>query len=203
MKVLGLLTLVGVVGLSTMTSVAGDWAVWRGEKGDGISSETTWNPRAIKKLKIKWEAQLGKGYSAVSVVSGRVYTMGNTGKVDVVHCLDEKTGKTVWTFDYPCKQGNYKGPRATPAIVGGKVYTLSREGRAYCLDAAFGKEIWKKDLIAMGAKNITWGISSTPLLVKGVVYYNAGESGIALNATSGVKVWASKGKGGYAVPTVL
>jgi outer membrane protein assembly factor BamB len=202
MKVSKLMIAIGYGVLTTMTVTAGDWAVWRGPKSDGISAEKTWNPLAVKNLKTKWEAQVGAGYSSVAVSGGNVYTMGNTGKSDVIYCLDEKAGKKVWNFDYPCKQGRFKGPRATPVVVDGKVYTLSREGDAYCLDAKSGKEVWKNNLLGLGAKNIKWGLSSAPLVTDGMVIYNAGANGIALNAKTGKKVWTSSGQGGYAVPTI-
>ena len=149
MNVSKLMVAIGCGVLTSMTVTAGGWAVWRGPKSDGISAEKTWNPTAVKSLKTKWEAQVGKGYATVTLSNGNVYTMGNTGGTDVIYCLNEKTGKPVWKFDYRCKEGKFKGPRATPVIVDGKVYTLSREGHVYCLDAKSGKEIWKNNMMSL------------------------------------------------------
>lgn len=195
---------VAMIGLAVSVAVsAADWPVWRGEKGNGISSESAWNPKAINALTIKWSIDLGRGYSAVSTQGGRAYTMGNKQDNDTIYCLDTANGKVIWTHSYSCKQGSYKGPRATPVVVDGSVYTLSREGLALCLDAEKGTVTWSKNLIdEFNITNLKWGLSSTPVIAMGAVMYNAGESGIALDAATGAKLWGSGGKGSYAVPVV-
>src|SRR6185503_4848978 len=62
-------------------------------------------------------------------------------------CLDAKTGKEIWKYEV---ERTYKisypgGPRCTPSVDGGKVYSLGAEGDLVCLDAGSGSVIWSKD----------------------------------------------------------
>src|SRR5210317_1104906 len=92
------LVCVTVISMAVCSAVtAADWPVWRGANGDGISSESGWNPKAVKPLNIKWSIELGRGYSAVSTHSGRAYTMGNKKNEDTIYCLDAGNGKVIWT----------------------------------------------------------------------------------------------------------
>ena len=82
-------------------------------------------------------------------------------------CLDETTGKVLWKVEYDCPyQISYPGgPRCTPLVSGGKVYTLGAMGNLYCLDAKTGKELWKVDFKeAYKAKPAIWGFAAHPIL---------------------------------------
>ena len=189
---------------SMCLSFASDWARWRGPEGNGISSETDWKPQALAAPKFLWKARLGEGYSCVSVAEKRLYTMGNQDGNDLVYCLDAVTGKEAWKHAYPCAPGGrgYQGPRATPVVDGGLVYTLSNEGHAFCLEAATGKVKWQKNLQRdLRTENVTWGFAGSALVVGDAVYYNAGAGGVALNKTTGNKIWdGGGGQGGYSTP---
>jgi len=181
---------------------ASDWGRWRGPDGTGISTEKGWRPQALAAAKVRWKASLGKGHSCMAVVGKRLYTMGNPGNTDIVYCLDSETGKEIWKHAYPCGQGNFEGPRATPVVDGDLVYTLSREGLALCLEAETGKVQWQKNLIKdFSAANITWGFAGSPLIVDKAVVYNARASGLALDKRTGEKIWeGGGGQCGYAAP---
>ncbi len=179
-----------------------DWPVWRGVSADGVSTEKGWKPAGIKKK--LWERRVGKGYSAISVVGDKIYTLGNIKGEDNVLCLDAATGKVVWTFKYASPgKGGYAGPKATPVVCDGRVYTLSDGGLAHCLDAATGRKIWSADLSTFGVKPPTWRCAGSPLVVGGTVYFNVGDHGVALRCKDGKKLWASPGVGGYATPVLL
>jgi len=67
-----------------------------------------------------------------------------------VLCLDERDGSVVWEYKYFCPYTDLSyatGPRATPLVAGGKVYTLGAVGNLLCLDAAKGTLLWSKDLV--------------------------------------------------------
>jgi outer membrane protein assembly factor BamB len=196
---------VGAVAFTTTLAQAGDWPVYRGPNRDGISAETGWSTQwDASGPKEAWRAQIGTSFCIVSVVNGKVYTMGNAEDTDTVWCLDEKTGKEVWKFSYPCKLDpkNFEGgPTATPTIDGGKVYTFSRYGHVYALDAATGKEIWTKHAVNDGgAARPTWGFSGSVLVAGDLAIVNAGATGLALNKNTGEIVWKSAGTGGYSTP---
>jgi outer membrane protein assembly factor BamB len=131
--------------------------------------------------------------------------MGNSGNRDIVYCLDVKDGETVWTFSYDCRLGQYPGPRATPSVDEGRVYTLSQEGHLFCLNAKNGKVVWKAHLVDdFGMRPPTWGFAGSPVIERDLLILNAGVAGIALDKKSGNKVWASKpGIGSYAAPVLF
>ena len=73
-------------------------------------------------------------YSSAAVADGKV-VLG--GRDKIVHCLDAKTGKAVWTFATNARVDS------SPAISGGRVYIGSNDGRLYVLDLASGKKVWE------------------------------------------------------------
>ena len=183
-------------------SAYGDWPRWRGPSGNGISKKTDWNPASLgNRTKIQWKASIGYGFSSITVADGYVYTMGNNRKEDVVYCLDVDNGKEVWTFSYECGLGQYAGPKATPAVDDGRVYTLSQEGHLFCLNAKNGKVIWDAHLVKdFGARPPTWGFAGSPIVEGDLLILNAGSEGLAVDRKTGKKVWGTSGVGGYAAP---
>jgi len=184
---------------------ADDWPIWRGPHANGISTETGWNPLAVKGgVKKLWAKQLGRGYSSVSVKSGLLYTMGNKDGNDIVYCLDALTGEQKWKYSYPCDPGKYAGPRATPVVDGGRVYTMSREGLVICFDAKSGKVIWRTDANKeTHNKVIRWGYASSAVTDDELLLLNIGEHGVALDKASGKVKWRSQGKAGFATPVLF
>ena len=181
-----------------------DWPIWRGSDHDGISKETGWDAAALKDgAKIKWKASVGIGFSAVSVAGGKAYTMGNIDDTDYIYCFDAETGEKIWSYTYaePVEPfgRNYKGgPNATPVVDGGKVYTISKTGKIFCLNADTGKEIWKK---AITVEKPRWGHSGSALIVDDMVVFNAGTLGMAFKKATGEAVWQSGDElTGYATP---
>ncbi len=187
--------------------VASDWPQWRGANADGIATDKTWNPSAVAKGKVLWKKDTGVGYSSVTVVKERVFAMGNAGGSDQVFCLNAADGTEVWKYTYPCESSKrYPGPRSTPAVdvQGAKVYVLSREGEVHCIDAAKGDRKWKKSIKSeLGAQPPKWAFSSSPRVVGNMLLINEGEKGLALDKSTGAKIWSGgSGVGGYSSPVV-
>ena len=183
-----------------------DWPQWRGPNGDGISQETDWNAAAVKApANITWQKKIGSGYSAVSIAGNGLYAMGNSGDEDTVFCLDPETGATRWEHSYACAGGSYPGPRATPLVDGGLVYTVSRQALVLCLDATSGAVKWQRDLGAeQGARAPKWGHAASPVIEGNMLLLNACVSGVALDKKTGATIWASeRGICGYASPVVF
>lgn len=192
--------------LPALPVLADDWPQWRGPRRTGHSAEKGWlarwpatGPRRL------WSARVGEGYSSVAVAGGRLYTLGNSGGKDSVVCLSADTGKVLWRSSYPCGGGDYSGPRATPDVDGGNVYTLSREGLALCLDAVNGKVIWRNDLRrSVRAALPRWGFAGSPLVFGNRVIYNVGTHGTALDKKTGKLLWQTGGgAAGYASPVAF
>ena len=134
---------------SITTVVAADWPSFRGPTRDGKSAETiAWPENGPKQL---WKINVGIGHSALTVVGDRACTMGNTDDIDTIFSIDVATGKIVWRHSYPCNEKvgikNYDGPFATPTVANGVVYTLSRKGDVFALDARDGNVIWAHNIM--------------------------------------------------------
>ncbi|MBI3919793.1 MAG: PQQ-like beta-propeller repeat protein, partial [Armatimonadetes bacterium] len=176
-----------------------DWPQYRGKNRDGISTEKSWlgqwpgeGPKTL------WKASVGVGFSAVSVSNGRAITMGNTQDVDTVYCFDALTGRELWRHSYPClnRPNLYEGgPNSTPTVSDVHVYALSRTGQLFCLEAASGKPVWKKDLQAdFAAPMPDWGFTCSPLVVGNMLVVEVGAQGasvVAFKKATGEVLWKS------------
>src|SRR5689334_7934066 len=106
---------VGVL-LTTIAAPAGadDWPQWRGANRDGVWRETG----IIEKFKSsqltpKWRVEIGSGYCGPTVANGRVYVMdliSRPASKERVHCFDEASGKTLWSYEYECPYGRVQYP---------------------------------------------------------------------------------------------
>lgn len=191
--------------------VAADWPQWRGVNRDGLSTETGWQVSWPENGPAQlWRESVGEGYSGVSVVGERVYTVGNTEGIlkstDSVWCLDATTGKTVWKYSYSSKPGAYPGPRSTPTIDGDALFTLSRHGELFCLDVADGGVKWQKDLrndCGIGDEPNHWGLACSPLIVGDTVILDLGKV-LVLNKTTGDLLFAMGDDApGFSSPVLL
>ena len=191
----------------TATAPAADWPCWRGPDRNGISGEKGLDFASLKGGgDVLWTAEVGKGYSSVSVSRGRAFTMGSDGERERVIALDEATGRMLWDESWPRKpSGGYPGPRATPVTDGTNVYAIGQFGDVVALDAATGRTVWKANLEAdLGTQLPTWQYSGSPVIHGPLLLVNAGDGGGALNRSNGRKAWASKpGVCGYATPVVF
>ena len=194
----------------TAASMAADWPEWRGPNRDGVSEEKIgWLEGDMKEV---WRMPFGDGFSAVSVVGERAYTMTSDSENEYAVCLNALTGDEIWRERtdslYKDSMGG-DGPRATPAVVDGAVYTISGNGKVYALSAETGDAIWMRDMISeFGGQLPRWGYSGSPLVIGDLVYVEpGGDSGkcfAALNKADGETVWtAYTSKPGYATPAVM
>jgi outer membrane protein assembly factor BamB len=190
---------------------AADWPQFLGPNRDGTSTEsnlsTTWpaeGPRVV------WQAQVGQGFSGPVAAQGRLVLFHRLEDKEVVDCRDAKTGNDVWKFAYPTHYqddfGFDEGPRATPAIVDGKVYTMGAEGAVHCVDFQTGREIWSVDCKKeFAAPKGFFGMACSPLVEGDIVLLNVGgsdDSGIvALDKMTGKLRWKkTKHEAGYSSP---
>jgi len=192
-------------------AMADDWPMYRGPNHDGISRETDWKADwGDTGPKVIWKASVGTGSSSVTTSDGKAYTMGNHGKEereqkDTVYCFDAATGATVWKHTYPCPllPKYYEGGTlATPTVDGDVVYTVSKMGDLFCLDAATGKVRWEQQLHRkLGYMPPTWHFSGSPLVEGEKLILNIGSAGVALNKQTGELLWENgKDACGYATP---
>ena len=181
------IVILGLLGsLHSYSTSATDWPQYRGPERNGISTEATWFPNWPEGAtpKVGWRAQVGKGHAAVSVAGERAVTTGWDGERDHVFCFEVATGKVVWQESYPCKSIlQWPGPRATPTIHQGRVYTLGQHGQLRAWELATGKLVWQRDLPEKYNPDVDYGFCWSPLIVSA----DAGQKGedlLILNAGS-------------------
>jgi outer membrane protein assembly factor BamB len=200
-----------------LTSSAGralDWPQWLGPERDGVWRETG----LVTKFpaggpKVLWRRPIGTGYSGPAVAGGRVYVMdrkrpkdaggkpvrptraGIPGKERTL-CLSASDGKLLWKDEYDCPYTiSYPaGPRTTPLVRGGRVYTLGAMGHLRCLDADTGKPRWSRQLTKDYRLDSppVWGFAAHPLLDGDLLYCLVGGKGsavVAFHKDTGREVW--------------
>lgn len=191
---------------------ADDWPQWHGPQRDGIWREKGLLDRFPKDgPKILWRADVGGGFAGPAVAQGRVFLLerrgdrlakgkeapgkdGLPGK-ERVACFDAATGKPLWHHEYDCpyRINIPNGPRATPTVAEGKVYTLGAMGDIHCLDAAKGDVLWHNNLLAeYKTRPPVWGYSSHLLVTADLVVSLAGGEGtgvVALDRNTGKEKW--------------
>ncbi|TDI82551.1 MAG: hypothetical protein E2O78_09540 [Caldithrix sp.] len=189
-----------------------DWPQWRGPNRDGISSEKgllkTWPEGGPK---ILWRAASGDGYSAMSVVEGRLYTIYGRNADELVVCLDAGSGDELWRYRLDSKFTNQygHGPRSTPTVDGNIVYALGAQGKLVALNAVKGARVWTHDLRKeYGAKIPVWGVSTSPMVYRDLLLVDVGGRNghgfVAFNKKDGKVVWkAATALPGYSAPIAV
>jgi outer membrane protein assembly factor BamB len=206
----------GMLLLLASTVRADDWPQWGGPRRDGVWRETgVLEAFPADGLTFRWRVEIGDGYTGPAVADGRVYVTDRQASDDTerVICLDEKTGKELWTHPYKSiyrQIDRNRGPRATPTVHDGKVYSIGTMGDLFCLDAVTGKVLWQKNFIAdFGTKVPIWGMSA-PALVDGrklICLVGGADNAVvvALDRLTGKELWRSvtAEEPGYCPPTII
>jgi outer membrane protein assembly factor BamB len=188
-----------------------DWPQFLGPDRNGISSETNlaagW---PAQDPPVRWKKDVGQGFSGPVVAHGKVILFHRRADKEIVDCLDAKTGGDVWRFSYPTAYeddfGFDPGPRGTPAIADGKVYTMGAEGAVHCVDFQTGKEVWHLDCKKQfQCPKGYFGMACSPLVEGGLVILNiGGRDGagiIALDKMTGALRWKQgNAEAGYSSP---
>jgi outer membrane protein assembly factor BamB len=212
--------------------LADDWPQWMGPNRDDVWRETGILEKFPKDgPKVKWRVPTAWGYAGPAVADGRVYLMDYVTDADIrkqnsamarakitgkerVRCLDAGNGNVIWTHEYDCPYAiSYPGgPRCTPTIHGGKVYSLGAEGNLFCLDAKKGDVVWSKDFKKdYSAKTALWGYASHPLVDGQRLFCVVGGEGsvaVAFDKDTGKELWKSLStkkpdEQGYCPPTMI
>jgi outer membrane protein assembly factor BamB len=179
-----------------------DWPQWRGPNRDGCSPDKgllkEWPADGPKLL---WKVTgLGIGYTNVAVVGNRIFTMGDKDDSCQVIALSLSDGAPLWSAKVGKAGapgwGGFAGPRCTPTVDGGQIFAVGQYGEAVCVEAASGKEIWRKDYIKdFGGELPEWGFCGMPLVDgKQVIFVPGGKNGalVALDKKTGDLIWQSK-----------
>jgi outer membrane protein assembly factor BamB len=153
-----------------------------------------WASRPPREL---WRRAVGPAWSSFAVAAGQAVTQEQRGEEEVVVSYDLATGEVRW---FHADRARYataiagEGPRATPTLAGGRVFTMGATGRLNALGLADGRRLWTRDLAAEdGAPALEWGRSGSPLVVGDLVVVNVGagpgKSLLAYDAATGAVRW--------------
>ena len=149
-----------------------DMPTYRGIHRDGVvigpDLRTDWEAHPPTEL---WRHPCGGGYSSFSIVGRQLITMEQRGENEVVVCYDADSGLEFWTFEYPShfvEALGGPGPRSTPTIHDGAVYSFGTFGDLFKLDLKTGEKIWHvNSLQQFQLPNTTWAMTSSPLIIEG------------------------------------
>jgi quinohemoprotein ethanol dehydrogenase len=123
-----------------------DYAETRYSKLNQINTDN------VKNLGLLWSYPLAssRGVEATPVVVDGI--MYQTASWSVVHAIDARTGKKIWSFDPGVnREQGYKGccdvVNRGVALHKGKVFVGAYDGRLIALDAVTGAKVWEKDTL--------------------------------------------------------
>ena len=189
-------------------AVTNDWVSFLGPSHNAVSSETPLL-RALPPALV-WELGKGSGYASPVVAGDRLVFIHRIGDEEVVECLQCDTGEGRWRFSYSTsyedRYGYNNGPRSSPVIGRGRVFTIGAQSQLHCLDLETGDLDWRRDLVKdYGVTQNFFGTASTPLVEGSLLIVNVGGPRqacvVGLEVETGREVWRAGDWGpSYASP---
>jgi outer membrane protein assembly factor BamB len=186
-----------------------DWPGFRGPHRDGVVPgvriATDWSVSPPVAL---WRRPVGPGWSSIAVRGNLLYTQEQRGGEEIVACYNVTTGKPVWKHRDAARfweSNGGAGPRATPTLSNGRVYTFGATGIVNALDARDGTVVWSRNAASdTGTKVPGWGFASSPLVIDDVVIIAAESRLAAYDVVTGNPRWVGPpGGAGYSSPHPL
>ncbi len=190
-------------------SADAEWPGFRGPGRDGVVRgvriATDWSASPPVQL---WRRAIGPAWSSFAVQGEFVYTQEQRGNEELVACYRLDTGEPVWRHGDPIRHWDSEGgpgPRATPALSDGRVYSFGGTGRLNALDATSGALVWSRDAAAeAGVEKPGWGFAGSPLVVGDVVIVAVSGRLAAYDVRTGERRWLGpEGGGGYSSPHLV
>jgi outer membrane protein assembly factor BamB len=202
---------------AALATATAEWDQWRGRARDGVA-DTFKAPSAWpEKLTQVWKQDVGIGHSSPIVASGRVFQHSRVAEEEIVRAHDLSSGKAIWEQRYPAPytmnpaaRQHGKGPKSTPLLSRGRIYTLGISGILSAFDAATGRVLWRHDFAKeFPQTSPLYGAAMSPIAIDAdAIVAHVGGPGrgalAAFDAASGAIKWAWRGDGpAYASPVVM
>ena len=192
---------------------AQDWPQFLGPNRNGSTSDAKLAAQWPKEgPPVAWQRKVGQGFAGPVVSGGKLVLFHRIDDREVVECLDASSGRELWKKEYPTHYVDDfhfdPGPRGTPAIAGGRIYTFGAEGMLSCWLLADGAKPWSVDTKKeFGARKGFFGPACSPLVEGNAVILNIGgreAAGIvAFDRETGKVLWKTSGdEASYASPVV-
>ncbi len=205
-----------VLTLAFAVSLPAEWNQWRGAGRNGQAVEFTPPQSWPKSLNKAWSLEVGEGHSSPVVSGDSVYQFTRERDAEVVRRIKLAGGEVVWRKSYPAPysmngaaRGHGKGPKSTPLVADGRLFTLGIDGILSAWDAADGKLLWRKESTgAYKAGSPKFGAAMSPLLADGklIVHLGYDDDGalLALDPADGGEIWRWDQDGpAYSSPIVV
>lgn len=185
------------------------WAGFRGGNRDAVIRvlhiDTGWAASPPIEL---WRRPIGPGWSSVAADGEHIYTQEQRGEDELVSCYSLATGELVWTHADAARfweSNGGAGPRGTPVLHDGRVYSLGATGILNALDAATGARLWARNAASdTGVVVPDWGVASSPLVIGDVVVVAVSGRLAAYDVRSGEPRWMGpEGGAGYSSPHLV
>ena len=183
-----------------------EWPGFRGPDRDaivrGVRIETDWSKSPPVEV---WRRPIGPGWSSFAVDGDVLYTQEQRGEHEVVASYKVSTGQPVWQHRDAVRfwESNAgAGPRGTPTLSHGRVYTFGATGIVNALNAGSGAVIWSRNAgTDTGEEVPVWAFASSPLVVGDLVVIAAAGRLVAYDAATGQQRWLGPtGGAGYSSP---
>ncbi len=202
-----MLTTIVLAVLAGAAPPSSEWAQWRGPNRDAAGTAKGAWASLPAPLARQWRVEVGSGQSSPVVAGRTAFLFAREDGNEVARAIDLETGRVRWRQGYAAPYEVYpgaasygSGPRSTPVVQDGRLFTFGISGTLTAFDASSGAILWQKDFAGrFPASAPPFGTSMSPLMAGGLLIVHAGghDGGalIAFDPATGSEKWALPGDG--------